>query len=92
MFERVYEPHLRGAGYTGVYTNKLGKVSEGSATFFDARRYRLLAQCATALCTVPPKLQSVRACARTHNSMCMHSMHINHNEAALLSMCSRCCR
>lgn len=32
------------AGYEGVYTNKAGKVREGSALFFRSDRFRLVAQ------------------------------------------------
>lgn len=37
-------PQLGARGYGGRYTNKQGKVKEGSATFWDAARFRLLAQ------------------------------------------------
>ncbi|MEW5308605.1 MAG: hypothetical protein WDW38_000550 [Sanguina aurantia] len=45
--ERAYEaylaPLMRRAGYDSHYTNKMGKVREGSATFWRAARFRKLA-------------------------------------------------
>jgi hypothetical protein len=35
-------PHLELLGYAGVYTNKQGKVREGSATFWRTSRFRRL--------------------------------------------------
>jgi hypothetical protein len=35
-------PHLEVLGYAGVYTNKQGKVREGSATFWRASRFTRL--------------------------------------------------
>ena len=62
VFERFYEPHLRCSGYQGLYTNKVGKVSEGSATFFDSSRFRLVAQCAATALARCTRLRRVTAC------------------------------
>lgn len=43
-FRGLLEPGLRDAGYSGVYTNKLGKVAEGEAAFFRSDRYELAAR------------------------------------------------
>jgi 2',5'-phosphodiesterase len=40
-FFDYYLPHLRRLGYEGRYTNKLGRVREGSATFWRTARFRL---------------------------------------------------
>ena len=40
-FSDYFLPHLRRMGYDGRYTNKLGRVREGSATFWRRARFRL---------------------------------------------------
>jgi 2',5'-phosphodiesterase len=44
MFQLCLQPALNIAGFDGVYTNKAGKVREGSATFWRRNRFKLLAQ------------------------------------------------
>jgi len=40
-FSDYYLPHLRRLGYEGRYTSKLGRVREGSATFWRASKFSL---------------------------------------------------
>ncbi|KAL6757708.1 Endonuclease/exonuclease/phosphatase [Haematococcus lacustris] len=42
LFREFLEPHLALRGYTGHYTNKQGRVREGSATFWRCSRFTRL--------------------------------------------------
>ncbi len=44
MFTLCLQPAMNIAGFEGVYTNKAGKVREGSATFWRKDRFKLLAR------------------------------------------------
>ena len=44
MFAEYLLPHLLLEGYEGCYTNKQGKVREGSAMFWRTSRFRSLAK------------------------------------------------
>jgi 2',5'-phosphodiesterase len=44
MFTLCLQPAMNIAGFEGVYTNKAGKVREGSATFWRKNKFKLLAQ------------------------------------------------
>lgn len=39
VFFDYLQPHLAVHGYAGHYTNKMGKVKEGSATFYNLAAY-----------------------------------------------------
>lgn len=43
-FRSFFLPHLRAAGFDGVYVNKAGKTAEGSATFWRCSRFICTAQ------------------------------------------------
>lgn len=44
MFHLCLQPAMNIAGFEGVYTNKAGKVREGSATFWRKNRFKFLAR------------------------------------------------
>lgn len=44
MFNLCLQPAMNIAGFDGVFTNKAGKVREGSATFWRKTRFKLLAR------------------------------------------------
>ena len=43
MFYQLLQPALKEYEYEGMYTNKAGAVREGSAMFWNSKRYRLVA-------------------------------------------------
>lgn len=43
MFSQLLQPALKVYGYEGMYTNKAGAVREGSAMFWNSKRYKLAA-------------------------------------------------
>ncbi len=61
LFNDVLVPHLARAGYEGHFTNKQGKVREGSATFWRRARFARLLSADIKLRDV---FKQVRVCAR----------------------------
>ena len=58
MFTQLLDPGLRLYGFEGVYTNKAGKVREGSAMFWRKDRFQLVSHRDVALKDLFPKTTS----------------------------------